>query len=127
MVRIIILILMHAGADFLLQGSALSKLKLKNYLYLLAHVGIYTAFFIVLSPVALGLTFKQGLVFALINGGFHLVVDFVTINIKNRFWGKNEAAYIITISFDHIVHIAILICSFIYLYPDIFAKALKLE
>lgn len=127
MVRIIFLILMHAAGDFLLQGSGLSKLKASKTAYLFVHVGIYTAFFIVLCPVLLGLTFMQGLIFSLVNGFAHLIIDFITIKLKNKFWSKNEAAYIAAISFDHILHIGILIASFIYLYPEVFSSALKLD
>jgi hypothetical protein len=127
MARIIILILLHAGADFLFQGSMLSKLKATKIAYLFAHVGIYTVFFIVLSPFALGITFMQGLVFSLINGVLHFVVDFITIKLKNKFWEKNEAAYVAVISFDHIIHLVILIGSFIYLYPEVFASTLKID
>lgn len=127
MVRIIFLILMHTVGDFLLQGSTLSKLKASRITYLLAHVGIYTVLFIALSPVLLGLTFMQGLVFSLINGGAHLIVDLVTSKLKNKFWEKNEAAYIATISLDHIIHLLILIATYIYMYPEVFAKGMRLD
>lgn len=125
--RIIILILIHAAGDFLLQGSGLSHLKSKKSIYLLLHVGIYTALLIILSPLFLGLSYLQGLTFGLINGFAHLVVDFITIKLKNKFWEKNEAAYIAVISFDHIIHLLILIGSFILMYPDIFLSTMHLD
>ena len=85
MYRILILIMMHIAADFLLQGNSLKKLKASKTVYLLAHVGIYTVFFIVFSPLLLGLTFMQGLVFSAINGGAHLILDFLTGKFKNLY------------------------------------------
>jgi len=126
MIRIVILVLMHAAGDFLLQGSGLSKLKASKIVYLLIHVGIYTAFFIVLSPVLLGLTMKQGLIFSLINGSLHLIIDFITGKLKSMYWEKNEAKYIIVISFDHFFHILILIATYVLLFPEAFNSSLNL-
>jgi hypothetical protein len=125
--RVIILILIHAAGDFLLQGSGLSHLKSKKSIYLFVHVGIYTALLIILSPLFLGLSYIQGLTFGLLNGFAHLIVDFITIKLKNKFWEKNEAAYIAVISFDHIIHLLILIGSFILMYPDIFLSTMHLD
>lgn len=109
---------MHAAGDFLLQGSSLSKLKVTKFYYLLAHVGIYTAFFIAVSPILLGLTFMQGLIFSLINGVLHLAVDFVTSRLKKKYWELNEAKYVAVVSFDHITHIIILISSYLLMFPE---------
>jgi hypothetical protein len=118
---------MHAAGDFLLQGSGLSKQKASKFSYLLLHVGIYTCLFIVLSPVLLGLTFMQGLIFSLINGGLHLVIDFFIGKIKLMFWQKNENKYIAAISFDHFLHIIILITTYILMYPEAFRSSLNLS
>jgi hypothetical protein len=109
---------MHAAGDFLLQGSTLSKLKATKFYYLLAHVGIYTVFFIAVSPMLLGLTFMQGLIFSLVNGVLHLVVDFVTSRLKKKYWDLNETKYLAVVSFDHIIHIIILISSYLIMYPE---------
>jgi hypothetical protein len=118
MYKILILILMHIAADFLLQGSTLSKLKASKITALLLHVGIYTVFFIVFSPLLLGLTFVQGLIFSSINGGAHLIIDYFISKFKKLYWQQNEAKYLAVISIDHILHILILIATFIYLYPQ---------
>ena len=83
--RIIILILIHLVGDFFFQGSKLSKLKSFKMPYLLEHVGIYTAIFIILSPLILGLTFLQGLAFSLLNGSLHFVIDYFTGKYKQKF------------------------------------------
>ncbi len=117
---------MHAAGDFLLQGTRLSRHKAVKASWLLFHVGIYTVFFIALSPVLLGLTFMQGLVFSLINGAAHFVIDFFTSKLKKIYWHEHEGKYIAVVSFDHILHLLILIFTFIYLYPEVFANAIKM-
>ena len=123
--KIVILILMHIIADVLLQGNTLSKLKSSKITFLFAHVGIYTVFFIALSPLLLSLTFMQGLVFSLINGATHLVIDFFTGKLKIKYWKESETKYMAVISIDHVLHILILIITFAYLYPNIFYKMLE--
>ncbi|MFA5045562.1 MAG: DUF3307 domain-containing protein [Paludibacter sp.] len=118
MSKIIILIFMHALGDFFLQGSKLSKLKALKLPQLFEHVGIYTAVFIVLSPLLLGLTFTQGLVYSLINGGLHFIIDYFTGVLKVKFLVKDESKYITTIGLDHSLHVIILIATYLFLYPD---------
>jgi membrane-bound metal-dependent hydrolase YbcI (DUF457 family) len=119
-VKITIILLMHLFADFLLQGSTFSKMKMSKISYLFLHVLVYTAFFIVISPLLLSLTFQQGLIFSGINGGIHLVVDFITSRLKRMFWQKNESAYIAIISADNLIHVGILIYTYITLFPEVF-------
>lgn len=116
--RIIILILMHAFGDFFLQGNKLSRLKALKMNYLIEHVGIYTGLFIILSPLILGLTILQGLLFSLLNGSFHFVIDYFTGKYKLKYFDTNESKYITTIGIDHTLHIVILIGSYMYLFPN---------
>ena len=118
MVRIIIILLMHVIADFFLQGSKLSKLKALKLPYLFEHVGIYTAFFAVLSPLLLGLTIVQGLIFSLINGVFHFVIDYFTGKYKTLYFETNESRYLATVGLDHTLHLVILIVSYVYVFPN---------
>ncbi len=127
MVKIILLFILHLFADFLLQGSSLSKLKSSKSLYLLIHVIIYTSVFIVFSPLLLSLTFIDGLIFSGINGGIHLVVDFITSKLKRIFWQKNEAIYVSIIIFDTIIHIIILLTTYMYLFPEAFNTYIRLD
>ena len=118
MTRIIILILMHTIADFFLQGSKLSRLKAIKSPYLFEHVGIYTLLFVVLSPLVLGLTIVQGLIFSFLNGFLHLVIDYFTGKFKTKYIDTDESKYIATIGLDHSLHLVLLIGSYIYLYPN---------
>jgi len=118
MARILLLILIHTLADYFLQGKKLSRMKAFKPPYLFAHVGTYTLLFIILSPILLGLTFTQGLIFSLINGSFHLVIDYITGKYKLKFFNTDDTKYYITSGLDHVLHLIILIASYVLLYPD---------
>jgi len=120
MARIILLLFIHVLGDYVLQWKKLSNEKASDFLKLLLHVGIYTSVLVVLSPFALGLTFVQGLTFSLINGASHLIIDFITGKLKNRYSENNDTAYYAVIAGDFFIHIAILISSYILLYPEAF-------
>ena len=118
MVRIIIILLTHVIADFFLQGSKLSKLKALKLSYLFEHVGIYTLTFLIISPLLLGLSFIQGVIFSLLNGVLHFIVDFITGKLKSRFFETNESKYLTTIGIDHTIHLIILISTYMYFFPN---------
>ena len=108
---------MHAFGDFFLQGNKLRRLKALKMPYLLEHVGIYTGLFIILSPIILGLTILQGIAFSLLNGSVHLLIDYITGKYKLKYIETDESKYIITVGIDHILHIIILIASYMLLFP----------
>jgi hypothetical protein len=120
---LVVIFILHVFAGFFLQSNRISKLKRENKRYLLEHVGLYTLVFIILSPVLLGLTILQGLVYSLINGVLHLVVDYFTGKLKVKLIDKNEVKYNLTIAMDYTIHLVILVSTYFYLYPDAY-KAL---
>ena len=71
--NLVIIFIMHFVAGYFLQSKRISKLKREKKRYLFQHVGIYTLFFIVLTPLLLNLTFVQGLIYSLLNGLGHLI------------------------------------------------------
>lgn len=117
-VKIVIILFIHLFGDFLLQGSSMSKIKMSKIGYLFLHVFIYTALLFVLSYLFLSLTIQENLIFCGINGGLHLVIDFITSKIKKMFWEKKENFYIAVVTLDTILHIAILIYTYFVLFPD---------
>ena len=108
---------MHAIGDFFFQGSKLSKLKALKLAQLFEHVGIYTAVFVVLSPLLLGLTFIDALIYSFINGVLHFVIDYFTGVYKVKYFQKNDSKYLSVIGIDHTLHILILIATYIYIFP----------
>ena len=113
-----IIFILHIFGGFFLQSNRISKLKRENTFYLLQHVGMYTLIFIVFCPILLGLTFWQGLVYSLINGVLHFIVDFFTGKLKSRLIVKNEVKYNLTVVLDYSVHLIFLFITFIWLYPN---------
>jgi hypothetical protein len=118
MARVIILILIHTFADFFLQGSKLSRLKMEKLPYLFEHVGIYILTFLVSSPLFLGLKPVQALAFSLINGVLHFGVDFISGKLKIRYANITDYRYLFVLGFDHTTHLIILILTYIFLFPD---------
>lgn len=125
--KILILLVLHLIADFLLQGSGLSKRKESKILYLFIHVGIYTLLFAILSPLLLSLTIVQGLIFSGINGFSHLIIDFFSSKLKHKYWQKNESVYVLLITLDFVLHMAILLSTYIYLFPEAFHAVSSLD
>lgn len=120
MAAFIILILLHIIGDSVFLGQKLRKLKIHEFKYLLIHTGIYTSVFIVLCPLIFDLTFVQCLIFSAINGVLHLIVDYIFTLIKLRYWRKDIYAYVAIYSIlEHLVHVAILLSTFLYLYPEV--------
>jgi hypothetical protein len=103
---------------FFLQGSKLSKLKALKLPYLFEHVGIYTLMFLVLSPILLGMTIVEGIIFSLLNEVLHLLIDYFTGRFKTKYFEKDESKYLTAIGVDHTLHLIILISTYIYLFPD---------
>ncbi len=120
---LVVIFILHVFAGFFLQSNRISKLKREKTRYLLEHVGMYTLAFIILSPVLLGLTILQGLIYSLINGVLHLIVDYFTGKLKVKLIGKNEVKYNLTIAMDYTIHLVILVSTYFYMYPDAY-KAL---
>jgi len=115
---IFVIFILHVFAGFFLQSNRISKLKREKIRYLLEHVGLYTLVFILLSPVLLGLTIVQGLIYSLINGVLHFVVDYITGRLKVKLINKNEVKYNLIVVMDYTLHLVILLSTYFYLYPN---------
>lgn len=112
--KIIILFLLHAAGDFILQGDKLSSLKRSKISYLLIHTGLYTAVFLVATPFILGLSVKDAILFSLFNGVIHLVVDYFTGKAKEKYWEQNQQAFVTIVGVDHTLHLFTLILSYLW-------------
>lgn len=120
MYTIILLIMLHIIGDSALLGQKLRKQKINSFWYLLKHVAIYTAVFLVLSPLILHLTIYQGIVFSLINAVLHIIVDYVFTKIKLVYWIKDiYSGVAVTSIVEHLLHVGMLIGTFYLLYPEI--------
>jgi len=111
----ILIFVMHFVAVEVLQDRRFSKLKRKKELYLFQHVGIYSLILFVFSPIVLGLTILKGVLFSLINGGLHLVVDLITSKFKNNSFDNTLLKNRIIVGIDTTMHVSFLILTFIFL------------
>jgi hypothetical protein len=85
---IIFVLALHLIADFILQPNWIQTYKSRDNLVLLLHVIIYTY---VLSVGALLLaSWKAALLFGVVNGILHYVVDFVTSRVITHHAKKLE-------------------------------------
>ena len=109
--------LMHMFAGFFLQSKRISKLKAEKIIYLFEHVGLYTLVFVVLSPILLGLSYEEGLIYSLINGVLHFIVDFFTGKVKKKISGLDSKRTLIVL-LDYTLHLIILTATYIYIYPN---------
>jgi len=115
----VLIFVMHIVAGFFLQSKKISKLKREKTRYLFLHVSIYTAFFIIFSPILLGLTFLQGLIYSLINGVLHLAVDYVTGKFKVKYFEVDNFKYKLTEGIDYTLHLAMLISTYVCLHQNL--------
>lgn len=114
----VLIFVMHVVAGFFLQSKKISKLKREQKRYLFLHVGIYTLFFIIFSPILLGLTIVQGLVYSLMNGVLHLIVDYITGRFKVKYFEKYNFKYKLTVVVDYALHLSILIITYLCFYHN---------
>jgi hypothetical protein len=120
MYAIVLLVFLHIVGNSVLTDDNLKKQKIHSVLHLLKHVGIYTLVFLICSPIFLGLTIIQALIFSLLNGFMHFVIEFFSIKIKLRYWIKDVyAVVIITSVLEHFLNLAILIGSYYYMFPQL--------
>lgn len=119
MSKLLIIILLHILGDSLLLSKKLRKLKIDNIAFLFKHVGIYTALFLFLSPLLLSLSIAQALIYSLLNGVFHFIVDYLITLVKKKYWTSRQYEYIAFLSImEQLIHVSILIGTFLYLFPN---------
>ena len=113
MLKIFVLIfVMHIVAGFFLQTKKISKLKREKKRYLFMHVGIYTLFFAVFSPILFEISVVQGIAFSLLNGILHLAVDYVTGKYKVKFSDEHGTNYKLIVVTDYSLHLSMLFGSY---------------
>ena len=120
MTRVILIVLIHTFGDYFFQGEKLKRLKALKLPYLFEHVSVYVLVFIVFCPFLLHITFLQSLIFSLINGVLHLIVDYFTRIYKKIYWDVDENKYNSVVGLDVVCHIVCLLTTFYFLIPTHF-------
>lgn len=110
------LLFIHWVGDFVLQSDWMAKNKSKNILALSSHVFVYTTYLFITSLLLFN-DYKAWVIFTLINGGLHFIIDFVTSIITSYYWSKGDTHnFFVMVGFDQYIHTSCLLISFYWLY-----------
>jgi len=96
----------HWIGDYVFQTSKMATQKSSHIGWLLIHVVVYTS--VVGAGALLIFSWREGVRFALVNGGLHLVTDFFTSRLAARFSSTPRIFYPI-LGFDQFIHISLLV------------------
>ena len=118
MSKILLILLIHTLGDFFLQGEKLRKNKAYTLSSLLLHTFIYTATMLICSPFFLGMSYKAAILFSLVNGITHLVIDFYFRKLKFGYANFDKKKYNLVVIIDQSLHIIILYASYILMFPE---------
>lgn len=93
------LIWLHFISDFVLQNNYMARGKSKSNLILLLHVFVYSIPFLLI-----------GWKFAILNGVFHFIVDWVTSRGTSYLWKRQEIHwFFVVIGLDQACHFTIML------------------
>jgi membrane-bound metal-dependent hydrolase YbcI (DUF457 family) len=97
---ILLLIWVHFMGDLLFQSHAMATNKSKSLKWLSLHALVYALCFV-----------WCGVLFAIIAGLTHLIVDGMTSRGTARLWQKGEMHwFFVLIGLDQAIHLSILVC-----------------
>lgn len=105
---IIVILFAHWVGDYLFQFNIIANRKATSIAWLVFHVAIYTTFLLAASAILF--EWPMAWRFALLNGLFHLVTDFVTsrLGARNK---HNPRMFYLIMGFDQFIHGATLIAT----------------
>jgi hypothetical protein len=112
--KVFFILVAQGVGDHLFQGPRLSVKKRDSFAYLMAHTGLYSITLLPLSFFLLGFDTTTAAMYFGVNFILHALVDFGTGKLKKRYWKKNENAYFSVAAIDQLVHIALMILTYVY-------------
>lgn len=103
---ILLILFLHFVSDYVLQTSTMALNKSKSNYWLFLHSVVYTLPFLLI-----------GVEYAVINGAFHFITDWVTSRVKSSYWDKeNYRMFFAVNGADQFVHVATLFATYVFLY-----------
>lgn len=110
---IILFLLVHWFADFILQTDWQAKNKSKNIIALSNHIFSYS--FVILILAFYLFNPYLAIIYTLINGSLHFITDYCTSKIGLYFWNKGDTHnFFVMIGFDQILHYICLFGTYLY-------------
>lgn len=110
MTPVLLIIVAHFLADFVMQCDVWAQGKSKSNLPLLKHVGTYTLAMAVMTAPLLG---WYVLIWAPLNGALHFATDYVSSRLASKqFAAGNVHAGFVVIGADQVVHYACMLLTF---------------
>jgi hypothetical protein len=101
MYKIMLALVLHWFADFVLQTDQMARGKSSSNKWLSIHVAVYSL------PL-----FLLGWKFALFNAATHWVVDYFTSRLSSRMWKEQRVHdFFVVIGFDQLIHTLLLVWS----------------
>lgn len=102
--QFVILLAAHWFTDFVLQTRWQALNKSKNNIALMQHIATYTGVFAVASAALFGINTLL-VVFVIINGALHFVIDYFTSRISSKLYIKQDwHNFFVVIGFDQLLH-----------------------
>lgn len=125
-IGILIILIAHFVADFMLQTHYMASQKSENVWILVQHIITYTlAFFIIFGsswylfyyffePITTAdIWLKLTIGISLVNGILHYLIDFFTSKVTKYLWRKKAYHnFFVVIGFDQLLHTGLLIFSY---------------
>jgi uncharacterized membrane-anchored protein len=117
---IIYLMFAHWYADFVMQTDEMAKNKSASNKWLLSHVFNYTLYFWYFTTLLISIltdfnpyALITNIIFSLINGSTHFVVDYYTSRLNSKLWAENRTHdFFVGVGLDQYIHYVIMFISY---------------
>ena len=117
MITFVYILLIHWICDFILQNDEMAKGKSQSMYWLTSHIWRYSWTLFVLSlPFVLSTSIMNIVLFTIINGGSHCIIDYFTSRRTSYLWKQQRVHdFFVCIGFDQFLHVAILYITYLNL------------